>query len=85
MCGESASVCRGIPLGQRAPEGENPRGLLIACRHFAQRVGCSSLVATSRSAWAAYSTGLKLAVSDFASVRVSVRVLLVLLSLQELN
>ena len=76
MCGESASVCRGIPLGQRAPEGENPRGLLIACRLFAQRVGW----------WAGgYSTGEKLAVSDIASVRVSVRVLLVLLSLQELN
>ena len=64
-------------VGESPSGRERPKGKI--------RVGCLSLVATSRSAWAAYSTGLKLAVSDFASVRVSVRVLLVLLSLQELN
>ena len=52
---------------------------------YAQRVGWSSLVAFPRSAWAAYSTGEKEAVSVMSSLTVSVREVLVFPSLQERN
>ena len=62
---------------------------------YAQRIGWSSLVAfivyrSSRSAWtasawAAYSTGEKEAVSVMSSLTVSVREVLVFPSLQERN